>query len=96
MNTITDAGKITMNTQPLPQRLDQRDTSFAERVKSAVADVNSKQNSADDATESVIHGELGVHEGLMAIGKADTSLKFLTAVRGKAMEAYKEIIRMQI
>ncbi|MFO7750444.1 MAG: flagellar hook-basal body complex protein FliE [Desulfobacteraceae bacterium] len=96
MNTITGAGKITMNTQPLSQRLEQRDTSFAERVKSAVEDVNSKQNKADDAIESVINGELGVHEGMMAIGKADTSLKFLTAVRGKAMEAYKEIIRMQI
>ncbi len=87
-------GKISKITEPLSQRLERRDPSFAERLSSAVLDVNNKQHIADNAIESVIKDEMGIHEGMMAIGKADTSLKLLTAVRGKAMAAYKEIINM--
>lgn len=89
-----DNGKISKLTEPLSQRLDRRDPTFAERLNSAVLDVNDKQHIADDAIESVIKDEMGIHEGMMAIGKADTSLKLLTSVRSKAMEAYKEIINM--
>ncbi|MFO7886252.1 MAG: flagellar hook-basal body complex protein FliE [Desulfobacteraceae bacterium] len=102
MNTVTEAGKITeagklsISTQPLSQRIDNRELSFMDRVNAAVKDVNTRQHTADNAIESVINGELGVHEGMMAIGRADTSLKLLTQVRGKVMEAYKEIMHMQI
>ncbi len=93
---INEAGKIPLNTEPLARKIQKRDLSFAKRVKSAVEDVNLKQHQADTAIEQVINGELGVHEGMLALGKADTSLRLLTQVRGKVMEAYKEIIRMQV
>ena len=93
---ITEAGKISIRTQPLSHRIDNRELSFMDRVNAAVKDVNTRQHTADNAIESVINGELGVHEGMMAIGRADSSLKFLTQVRGKVMEAYKEIMHMQI
>ncbi|MEA1968749.1 MAG: flagellar hook-basal body complex protein FliE [Thermodesulfobacteriota bacterium] len=96
MNRIESTGKLSLKTQPLAKRLETRDLSFADRLSSAVKDVNSRQNIADDSIESVIKGELGVHEGMMAIGRADTSLKLLVQVRGKVMEAYKEIIHLQI
>ena len=94
MSPILPAGKISLKTESLADRLQRRDPSFAERLNSAVKDVNTKQNFADDATEGVLKGEVGIHEGMMAIGKADTSLKLLTAVRGKALEAYNEIKNM--
>ncbi len=93
---ISGPGKIPLNTEPLVNKIKRRDLSFAKRVKSAVEDVNLKQHQADTAIEQVINGELGVHEGMLALGKADTSLRLLTQVRGKVMEAYKEIIRMQV
>ncbi len=70
------------------------DPSFSERLDAAVKDVNTKQNFADESIEGVIKGEVGIHEGMSAIGKASTSLKLLTAVRSKAMESYKAISNM--
>jgi flagellar hook-basal body complex protein FliE len=69
--------------------------SFEERLKSAVGQVNNLQHTADDASEAVVRGELGVHEGMMALQEADLSLRFLNQVRSKAMTAYQEIMRMQ-
>jgi len=37
-----------------------------------------------------------IHEGMMAVGKAETSLKILAQVRNKVMAAYNEVMRMQI
>lgn len=70
--------------------------SFEERLKNAVGQVNNLQHTADDASEAVVRGELGVHEGMMALQEADLSLRFLNQVRSKAMTAYQEIMRMQL
>ena len=93
---ISGVNKISLHSEPLANKIQKRDLSFAKRVKAAVEDVNLKQYQADTAIEQVINGELGIHEGMMALGKADTSLRLLTQVRGKVIEAYKEIIRMQV
>ncbi|MBF0112474.1 MAG: flagellar hook-basal body complex protein FliE [Desulfamplus sp.] len=100
MNPISNIdksiNKISLNREPLQLRLQRRDPSFAERLDSAVKDVNSKQHLADDATQGVMKDEVGIHEGMLAIGRADTSLRLLMQVKSKAMEAYKEIINMQL
>lgn len=90
------ADKISLKTESLAQKLTAQDPSFSQRLNSAVKDVNSKQNIADDSMEKVIQGEMGIHEGMLNIGKADTSMRLLVQVRGKVMEAYKTIINMQI
>ena len=88
--------KISLKLEPLQLRVARRDPSFAERLNTAVKDVNSKQHFADEATQGVMRDEVGIHEGMLAIGKADTSLRLLMQVKSKAMEAYKEIINMQL
>ncbi len=93
---INGVNKISLQPEPLTNKIQRRDSSFAKRVKAAIEDVNLKQHQADTAIEQVMNGELGIHEGMMALGKADTSLRLLTQVRGKVMDAYKEIIRMQV
>jgi flagellar hook-basal body complex protein FliE len=65
-------------------------------MEAAIKDVNTKQHIADDSIEKVIQGQMGIHEGMMAIGKAETSLKILAQVRNKAMAAYNEVMRMQV
>ncbi|MGD9733446.1 MAG: flagellar hook-basal body complex protein FliE [Desulfamplus sp.] len=88
--------KISLKLEPLQLRVQRRDPSFAERLNTAVKDVNSKQHFADEAAQGVMRDEVGIHEGMLAIGKADTSLRLLMQVKSKAMEAYKEIINMQL
>ena len=67
---------------------------FGETLKEAIADVNRLQTEADLAMENVAKGELGVHEGMLAISKADLSLRLLVQVRNKVLDAYREISRM--
>lgn len=71
------------------------DDAFVERLKSAVSEVNKLQHAGDDAAEEVIQGKMGIHEGMLALGKADTSLRLLLRVRGKALEAYRQIMNLQ-
>jgi len=96
INGINGINRISLNTESLPDKISRRNPEFAQRIQDAVKDVNSKQEIADQSIEKVILGEMGIHEGMMAIGKAETSLKILTQVRNKVMNAYNEVMRMQV
>jgi flagellar hook-basal body complex protein FliE len=96
MTGIKGINRISLNTEPLTNRINRRNPDFAQRIEAAVKDVNTNQQMADDAIEKVILGEMGIHEGMMALGKASTSLKVLAQVRNKVMTAYNEIMRMQV
>ncbi len=96
MTPINGLNQIKLITESLPNKIDRRNPEFAQRFQEAVKDVNSKQHIADDSIEKVIKGELGIHEGMLAIGKAETSLKVLAQVRNKMMSAYNEVMRMQV
>lgn len=96
MTEINGTRKIFLNTEPLPSKISRRDPGFKQRMEAALKDVNTKQFIADDSIEKVIKGEMGIHEGMLAIGKAETSLKLLAQVRNKVMTAYNEIMRMQV
>jgi len=69
---------------------------FAEKLKESIMEVNQRQQNADQAIEKVINGKLDIHEGMLKIQEADISLKMLLQVRRKVMDAYTEIMRMQL
>ncbi len=69
---------------------------FSDRLKNAFDDVNSLQHTADESTEKVVMGEMGIHEGMLALMEADVSLRLLVQTKNKAMDAYREIMRMQM
>ena len=85
-----------VNASPVPTLKKTRDHGFGSRLKTAIQEVNQNQNSADQAIEKVVKGQLGIHEGMMALSKADRSLKLLLQIRNKVMEAYREISRMPL
>ena len=92
----TAPGKLSLYREPVAERVAKRQPEFMERLESAVLEVNNNQHGADDSVEAVIEGKLGIHEGMMALGRASTSLKVLAQVRNKAMNAYNEVMRMQV
>ncbi len=96
MTGIKGINKISLNTETLSNRINRRNPEFAQRIKAAVNDVNKNQHIADDSIEKVIQGQMGIHEGMLAISKANTSLKILAQVRNKIMAAYNEVMRMQV
>ncbi len=91
-----DSGKLSLYREPVADRVAKRSPEFMERLESAMLDVNNDQHVADDSVEAVIEGRLGIHEGMMALSRASTSLKMLAQVRNKAMSAYKEVMNMQV
>ncbi len=96
MKITQPSPKISLNGESVSSRVSRRNPEFAQRLEAAVSDVNQKQHNADIAIEKVIKGEMGIHEGMQILGKADTTLRLLAQVRNKAMTAYNEIMRMQI
>ena len=70
---------------------------FGEMLKQAVTEISQLQNNADKAITSVQLGQSGnIHEAMIAIEKADISFRAMMQVRNKILEAYQEVMRMQV
>jgi len=70
---------------------------FTSVLGDVVRQVNDLQIQADKAVERLATGESkGLHEVMIAMEKSSISFQFLTQVRNKAVEAYHEIMRMQV
>ena len=71
--------------------------SFTDILKAGIGQVNSLQMEADDLAAQFAAGETdNIHGVLIAGEKADIALQLATAVRSKILDAYQEIMRMQI
>ncbi|PLX84501.1 MAG: flagellar hook-basal body complex protein FliE [Desulfuromonas sp.] len=72
-------------------------TGFAEALKSAVSEVNRSQVEADGAVQSLHTGDgQNMHDAMISLEKADISLRMMVQMRNKVLEAYQEVMRMQV
>jgi flagellar hook-basal body complex protein FliE len=72
-------------------------TTFSDVLRQSVDKVNEYQHQADSAIKELVAGRSkNIHETMLAIERADTSLKLMMQVRNKMLDAYKEIMRMQV
>jgi flagellar hook-basal body complex protein FliE len=70
--------------------------SFSETLVSMLQDVNEIQKDADSSTKAFAEGKGSLHGVMIAMEKAEISLRALNSVRGKLIEAYQEVLRMPI
>jgi flagellar hook-basal body complex protein FliE len=62
-----------------------------------VSKVNDLQTQSDQAIQGLATGEnKNLHEVMITMEKASISFQFLAQVRNKAVEAYQEVMRMQV
>jgi flagellar hook-basal body complex protein FliE len=62
-----------------------------------VSKVNDIQVQSDKSIQGLASGEnKNLHEVMIAVEKASISFQFMTQVRNKALEAYQEVMRMQV
>lgn len=71
--------------------------SFSEVLASSLAEVNTMQVEANKAIEKLASGQSkNISETMLAVENAEIAFKTMNQVRMKVIEAYKEIMRMQM
>ena len=71
--------------------------SFGDTLTEAVSKVNDMQQDADVKMQQLATGEnTNVSEVMIAAEKADIALKLMMSVRSKMIDAYQEIMKMQV
>lgn len=70
---------------------------FKGSLMNFVNNVNKAQLNSQDAAMKLATGESkNIHEALISMEKASLSLQFTMQVRNRIVEAYQEIMRMQV
>jgi flagellar hook-basal body complex protein FliE len=70
---------------------------FADLVLSKLDAVNNTVSASHNIVERYVTGEdVAVHDVMIAMGKAKSELQLMVEVRNKLLEAYQEIMRIQL
>jgi flagellar hook-basal body complex protein FliE len=76
---------------------DSKGPGFGEILKDAISTANELQKQSDQEIQKLMTGESqDVHTTVMAMQKADLSFQMMMQVRNKIVQAYQEIMRMQV
>ncbi|APA02671.1 MULTISPECIES: flagellar hook-basal body complex protein FliE [Bacillus] len=94
----------TQNTQNVTNQLNQtqktdssNQTNFSELLKNSIDSLNESQVKSDQISNELAAGkDVNLDEVMIAAQKANISLTAATEFRNKAVEAYQEIMRMQM
>jgi len=77
--------------QPAPSR------SFGEALQDALHDVDADLNAADRTATAYVTGEGGdLHNVMLELEQVDLKFRAMLQMRNKLLEAYKEVMRMQV
>ncbi|MCQ2519725.1 MAG: flagellar hook-basal body complex protein FliE [Lachnospiraceae bacterium] len=89
VTSATQAGRITKT-----------NSMFDTILNSAIDNINTTNSLLSDAENAEISFALGetenTHDLMIALQKATTALQYTVAIRDKFLDAYKEIMQMQI
>jgi flagellar hook-basal body complex protein FliE len=70
---------------------------FASVLKDSIEKVNQAQNQSDVMTEKLARGEnVDLHQVMIASQKASITMSATIEIRNKVIEAYQEVMRMQV
>jgi len=71
--------------------------SFGELLKQAIQEVDAAQHTAAQEARNLMTGEAtDMHSAILAVQNADVSFQMMMSVRSKLIEAYREVMRMQM
>lgn len=68
---------------------------FLDKFQTAISEVDQLGKTSEKLTQDAVLGRVeNLHDVMIAAEKAKTAMNLTLEVRGKALEAYKEIMRM--
>lgn len=99
--SISNVGAIGSGFEPFEmpkfESAESASDSFGSVLGRSLDEVNSLLTNADQKnTEMALGKTENLHETTIAVEKAETSLRLMTQIRNKALEAYNEVLRMQL
>ncbi|HTN72824.1 MAG TPA: flagellar hook-basal body complex protein FliE [Methylomirabilota bacterium] len=93
VDLVNPAGSLS-NSKPAKET---QQGDFSTHLKNALGDVNDLQQKADQAIQQLVgEGKGDLQETMIALEKADVSFRLMMQIRNKVLEAYQEIMRMQV
>ena len=96
ISSITDSiGSLGLNANN--KVIPTQDKSFQNMLKDAISEVNDNQVQGYNAMEGIATGKVtNLQQAVQRIEEAELSMKLALEVKNKALNAYKEIMRMQV
>lgn len=72
-------------------------TEFIKMLKNGISEVNTAMKTADKSSLDLISGKSSnLHETMLSVAKAEIGFSALIQIRNKAIEAYQDVMRMQV
>lgn len=101
INSLSAIGQSMLNSARQPQSLSENSSDmFSVLLNTAMDNISATNGYLSDAENEEIKFALGetesTHDLTIALQKASTALQYTIAVRDKVLEAYKEIMQIQI
>jgi len=91
---IQPGQNLTEQTKQVDQ---QQGTGFGEFLSKAIDEVNNLQQQSAEMKTKLVTGEIeDIHQVMIAAEKANLAFQLTVQIRNKVVEAYQEIMRMQI
>lgn len=69
---------------------------FLERMKQVLQETDRAQKEAEREVRDLANGSKRTTETMLALSRAELSMRFVLALRNRAVQAYQEIMRLQI
>lgn len=96
INIISGSSLLPLK-QVVENPVEQARTGFGEIIKETISKTVEAESQGNKAIEGLASGQAeNLHEVMIAVEKADISLKMLVQFRNKALQAYEEIMRLQL
>jgi flagellar hook-basal body complex protein FliE len=93
---VDSIGHINQQLSPKPA-ISHKPGNFASLIQQYVQQTNQDTKAADAASVDLALGKSSnVSETLLAVQKADMSFQLMMSVRNKLVDAYREVMRMQV
>lgn len=69
---------------------------FADALSGLLSSVDESAGQANSAVTNMLTGKGDVHEAMIALQRAETTLQLTVQVRNKLVQAYQDVMRMPI
>ncbi len=80
----------------MPENVSRKKSSeFGGVLNEAIGKIDNLERETDRSVVDLLRGKTDIHETMIGLQKLDISVRLLLTIRNKAVEAYKEIMRMQ-